>query len=251
MKEKIIKFTVEGDVAAIECDFTCAKVSFLEAEDGKFTVEFPNTNNIHAGSGDGTIVVSQSRRSIFKPKKQEFKIYVPAHTVPAVKINAKNFSAEFIGGIYGELNISAENGSIALSDSVFKNVEVIGGDIDAHLSGVTVKENLSMQIERGELLAENAFATHCECRFKRGNIGLANLNCKDSAFDTLKGNVTASLAGSAESFNTDLVTREGTVIGESVNAAAENSFHAYTQKGNIVLDFKGEEESLSQTAENI
>lgn len=251
MKEKFIKFTVEGDVAAIECDFTCAKVSFFEAEDGKFTVEFPNTKNIHAGSGDGTIVVSQGRRSVFKLKKQEFKIYVPAHTVPAVRINAKNFSAEFIGGIYDETNISAENGKLASSDSVFKNVEVIGGDIDARLSGVTVKENLILQIERGELLAENAFATHCECRFKRGNIGLANLSCKEGTFDTLKGNVTASLAGSAESFDTDLVTREGTVSGESHNAAAENSFRAYTQKGNIVLDFLDEKESLSQTAENI
>ena len=249
MKEKFIKFTVENDISAIECDFACAKVTFAEAKDGKFSVEFPNTDNIHTGSGDGSVVISQGRRNFFKLKKQEFKIFVPAHTVPTVKINAKNFAADFIGGIYGDLSLSAENGNLSLSDCSFKSVEIIGGDIDAHVSNVTVKGNLSLHLEKGEILAENAFALHCECRLKRGNIGFVNFNCKDSAFDTLKGNVTASLAGCAESFNTDLITREGTANRESVTTAADNLFHAYTQKGNIVLDFLGEEENISELSE--
>lgn len=115
----------------------------------------------------------------------------------------------------------------------------------------TVKGNLSVNLERGDILAENTFALYFESRVTRGNMGLVNLICKDSAFDTLKGNISASLKGDAENYNVDVVVGEGTANRESSQTGAENSFHAYTKKGNIVLDFVGSENVKAEEKEEI
>ena len=239
MKEKILNFSVDTDVNSIECDLYCAHLTLAPASDGNLTVEYPDCKNVNAGCGDGTLIINQHRRKLFRHKKQAIKIYVPEHTVPALRITGKHLAVEISDGIYGELSLTADDGDAYLSGGSFGEAEITGGDVSVYLSGVTVKGGLVIKIDRGNVLSENSFATRCECRAARGNIGQVNLNCKDSSFDTQKGNITASLSGSASGFNTDLFTKEGTVNRESQKPdGAEGNFHAYTKKGNIVLDFE-------------
>lgn len=239
MKEKILNFSVDTDVNSIECDLYCAHLTLAPAGDGKLTVEYPDCRNVNAGFGEGTLIINQHKRKFFAHKKQEIKICVPEHTVPALKITGRHLAVEISDGIYGELDLTADDGAVNLSGGSFCEAEITGGDVAVYLSGVTVKGGLIIKIDRGNMLAENTFATRCECRAARGNIGQVNLSCKDSSFDTQKGNITAKLSGSASDFNTDLFTKEGTVNRESQKPdGAEGSFHAYTKKGNIVLDFE-------------
>lgn len=241
MKEKNV-FSVDTDVTVIECDLTNAELFISESPDGKFAVEYPAAKNLFIGSGENGIVVHQRKRTIFNKKGQTIKIYVPAHTVPSLLMNAKTCGLYMEKGIYGQLVINADDGKINLSDCVFESAEITGGGVDAHLYGATIKNNLYVIADKGELLAENTFAMRTECRLKRGNIGLVNASCKDSAFDVRKGNITVTLAGSEENFNTSLVTNEGTVSRESAkHDGATGTFQAHSGKGNIVLDFVAEE----------
>ena len=243
MKEKTLNFSVETDVNSIECDVYCARLIFAAAEDGRFTVEYPRCKNVSAGSGDGTILINQRRRTIFAHKKQKIKIFVPEHTVPALKIYGKHLAVEISGGIYGELNLTADDGAVYLSGGSFGDAEITGGYLVTELDDVTVKGNLIIKCDRGEVFTQNTFATRFECRAEKGNIGQVNLSCKDGAFDTLKGNITVTLNGSSADFNTDIVAGEGTVNRESEkHDGAEGNFHAYTKKGNIVLDFNEEKQ---------
>lgn len=243
MKEKTFNFSVETDVNSIECDVYCAQLIFAAADDGKFTVEYPRCKNVSAGSGDGTIIINQRRRAPFGHRKQKIKIFVPEHTVPALKIYGKHLALEMSGGIYGELNLIADDGYVTFSGCSVQSAEITGGDLTARLADVTVKGNLVIKCDHGEVVTENSFATRFECRTDKGNIGQVNLSCKDSAFDTLKGNITVTLDGCAEDFNTDILAGEGTVNRESEkHEGAEGSFHAYTKKGNIVLDFNEEKQ---------
>lgn len=242
MKEKTIIFSVDTDVTGVECDLYCAKLDFAAADDGKLTVEYPRGKNFHIGNGDGTVFINQQKRALLSHRKQNVKIRVPEHTVPALKIFGRHLTAEINGGIYGELTVTCDDGAVHASGCSFDGAEITGGNASVYLSDVTVKGNLVIQIKRGNVLAENTFATRCECRAADGNIGQVNLNCKDGSFDTQKGNITASLLGSADEFNTDLLTQEGTVNRDSVKPeGADGSFHAYTGTGNIVLDFENGE----------
>lgn len=238
MKEKLFIYSVDTDVNSIELNLKNANVEIYGNADGKFYLEYPNTKNIFAANDENGIIIHQGKRGIFSRAYQNFKIFVPAHTVPSLKIYGKNVELAINKGIYGDLNLSAEDGNAALSDCVFESAEISGGDINVHVAGSTVKSGFTVQTEKGDVLAENTFFKRAEVRVKRGNIGTVGVNCKDCAFDTQKGNITANLAGNEESFNTSLVTREGTANRESAaNDGADGSFHAYTKKGNIVLDF--------------
>lgn len=242
MKEKTLNFSVDTDVNSIECDLYCAHLTLAAAKDGKLSVEYPQRKNVNVGSGDGTVLIKQHRRAILGHKKQNIVICVPEHTVPALKIFGKHLSVEITGGFYDELNLIYDDGTVRVSGCSFKSAEIAGGDASVYLNDVTVKGNLTIQIDRGNVLAENTFATRCECRAARGNIGQVNLNCKDGSFDTQKGNITASLSGCAKDFNTDLITQEGTVNRDSDKPdGADGNFHAYTKKGNIVLDFANDD----------
>lgn len=243
MNKRTLKFSVDTDINGIECDAYCARLVFAVAEDEILTVEYPRCKNLNVGCGDGAIIINQRSRTLFRHKKQTIKIYVPEHTVPAVKIFGKHLAVEMNGGIYGELNLTADDGAVNLSDCCMQCAEISGGDLSAYLDGVTVKGNLIIKCDRGDIFTENSFATRFECRTDRGNIGQVNLSCKDGAFDTLEGNITATLAGGAEDFDTDIFAGEGTVNRESEkHEGAEGNFHAYTKNGNIVLEFAEEKQ---------
>ncbi len=249
MKEKTYIYNVETDVNSIELNLSNASLEICEAADEKFYMEYPNKKNISAANDEKGIIIHQGKSGIFSKAQQEIKIFVPAHTVPSVKIYGKNVQLSVKNGIYGELSLSVENGSAYLSDCVFESAEIAGGDFNLHVAGATVKSGLVFQSDKGDVLAENTFFTRTEVRVKRGNIGIVNVSCKDCAFDTQKGNITVSLAGSADSYNTSLVTLEGTVNRESASSdGADGNLHAYAKKGNIVLDFVGEEQAAPEVA---
>ncbi len=192
-----------------------------------------------AANDENGIIIHQGKCGFFIKPHQIIKIFVPAHTVPSLKIIGKCVDLTVKSGIYGELNLAAEDGNAALFDCVFESAEILGGDVSVHIAGSTVKSGFISQTDKGDVLAENTFFKRAEVRVKRGNIGIVNVNCKDCAFDTQKGNITANLAGNEESYTTTLITREGTANRESAASkdGADGNFHAYTKKGNIVLDF--------------
>ena len=249
MKEKNYIYNVETDVNSIEINVTNATVEVCQAGDEKFYLEYPNTKNIFAANNENGIIIHQGKCGIFIRPHQNFKIFVPAHTVPSIKLSGKDVDLIVKNGIYGELNLSAEDGSVNLSGCVFETVEILGGNINVHVSDATIKSGLVIQADKGDVLAENTFFMRAEARVKRGNIGIVNVSCKDCAFDTQRGNITASLSGSEEQFNTSVIAREGTANRESAaNSGADGSFHAYTKKGNIVLDFTGEPQITADLA---
>lgn len=239
MKENI--FNVENDINTIECEFACADVSVEEAADGIFKIEYPAAKNVHIGSGESGLFINQKKRLF--GGKQRIKIFVPSHVIPSIKINGKSFDFLISGGIYGELNLNADRSNVYLSSCVFENVGISGGEINATLDCATLKSGLLFSADKGEVLAENTFSTRAEFRLKRGNVGLVNLNCRECTFEAEQGNMTATMAGSEEDFNTSLITKEGTVNRESAKRdGAENTFQAYAGKGNIVLDFTSKRE---------
>ncbi len=249
MKEKNYIYTVETDVNSIEINATNATVEIFEAADEKFYTEYPNTKNISAANDENGIFMHQGKCAFFIKPHQEIKIFVPAHTVPSIKISGGSINLNVKCGIYGELNFAAEDGSADLNGCVFESAEILGGNIDVHIADATVKSGLVIQADKGDVLAENTFFMRAEARVKRGNIGIVNVSCKDCAFDTQKGNITASLSGCENEFNTSLIAREGTVNRESAAiSGADGSFHAYTKKGNIVLDFTGEPQITADLA---
>ena len=241
MKEKNYIYTVDTDVNSIEINVTNATVEICEAADEKFYIEYPNDKNIFAANDENGIIIHQGNFGFFIRPHQNFRIFVPAHTVPSLKIYGKNVELLVNKGIYGDLTLSTEDGSAAFYDCVFESAEISGGTVNVHVAGSTVKSGFISQTDKGDVLAENTFFKRAEVRVKRGNIGIVNVNCKDCAFDTQKGNITANLAGNGDSYNTSLITREGTVNRESAaREGADGNFHAYTKKGNIVLDFASE-----------
>ncbi|MCM1545894.1 MAG: DUF4097 domain-containing protein [Clostridiales bacterium] len=241
MKEKLYIYNVETDVNCIELNLKNASVEICEAADEKFYIEYPNAKNIFAANNENGIIIHQGKQGIFSKSRQIFKIFVPAHTVPSIKIFGKDVELCVKNGIYGELSFVAEDGKAELLNCVLESAEIAGGTVDVHVADATVKSGFTVQADKGDVLAENTFFKRAEARVKRGNIGIVNVNCKDCAFDTQKGNITANLAGDESGFNTSLLAREGTANRESAASdGADGSFHAYTKKGNIVLDFSGE-----------
>ena len=249
MKDKLFVYSVETDVNSIEINVTNATVEICEAGDEKFYLEYPNTKNIFAANNENGIIIHQGKCGILIRPHQNFKIFVPAHTVPSLKVCGKDVDLIVKHGIYGEFNFSAENGNAELYGCVFESAEILGGAINVHVADATVKCGLVLQADKGDVLAENTFFKRAEVRVKRGNIGIVNVSCKDCAFDTQKGNITASLAENEDEFNTSVVAREGTSNRESTaKCGADGNFHAYTESGNIVLDFTGEPQITPEVA---
>lgn len=245
MKENL-KFKVDTDVNEIEFNVTNAEIEFITTADDKLTVEYPATKGISAGSGKDGLIVTQGKRGLFDRARRRITVAVPQHTVPSVRINGRICKLTLSGGIYSDLSVNIDGGEIAVADGAYKSVRICGGSVNAYISDVTVKSDLFLQIEKGNVLAENSFATRYECSVKKGNIGLDNVNCKDCAFNSNKGNITATIAGSEAGYNTTIVTGEGTANRNSAkHDGADGSFKAYTGQGNITLDF------LEQEKENV
>lgn len=236
MKENT-KFEIDGDICAVECDFCDAFLKVSDTQNEKCLVEFPDAKNINAGAKDGTIFISQRKRRLFSGK-QTVLLGVPAHTVPDLKISAKNSNFEVSGGIYADFSLNAESGEVKISDCAFESLEIIGGDIDVKIINCTVKNGLYIKLDKGSVLAEDSFATRCEYRIRHGNVGLFDMTSKECVAETKKGNVTAQMHGSEEDFNYSVYSKDGTANrSDKQNDGAKYGVEVYSGEGNVVLEF--------------
>lgn len=251
MKENIFRYEVTADISDIECNLYNARVEIREASDEKYAVEFPNTKNIEVGSNESGLFIHQSKQSLFPRAEQEIKLFVPVHVVPSLKVYGKHSTLDVSGGIYEQIVTLFDDGEVAVSKLSVGSAEISGAAVSVHFDDVTIKTNMTVKTAKGNILAENTFASHSELRVKRGNIGLYKLNAKECALESGKGNIIATMYGNKESFNTTMLTKEGTVTGESVQReGADRNFKAYAERGNIVLDFTGNDDTEAAAKEN-
>lgn len=236
MKETI-KFEVNGDISAVECDVYDAFLKITGAADEKCAAEFPRAKNVNAGATDGTLLISQRKRRLFSGR-QKICLSVPAHIVPSLKLSAKYSDLGMSGGIYADFSLNAESGDIKISDCVFESLEIIGDDIDVRLINCTVKNGLYIKLDKGNLLTENSFATRCEYRIRTGNVGLFDMTCKECVAETEKGNVTAVIHGKEEDFNYTVLVKDGTANrSEKQEDGTKYTVDIFAGKGNVALDF--------------
>lgn len=248
MKNKILKLDSAAEAAEICCDLYDARLTVCASDDRQLKIIYPDLKNVNVAFGDNRIIINQTKRP-FALSRQLITLCVPAHIVPDIKLCLKRSPVTFEGGIYGDLSLNGEDGKLCISNCSFASFEVIGGDIDVYLKEITVKGNLFAQLGKGNVLAENSFASRAECRLKSGNLGLVNLNCKECVFEALKGNITATLAGTEDEYNTVLRAKVGTFNRDNAEIEnAQKSVRAYTGKGNIMLDFVGERVEISEAA---
>lgn len=245
MKGHINQLKPTADVTQIECDLYDAELSICTADDGQLTVIFPDAKNVKAASNENLLLVNQTKRPVLCAK-QRIIIQVPQHLVPDVNIRAKRSDVRFDGGIYGALNLKTYEGEFNALNCVFNEVAVISGNV--YVKDATVKSTLSLQAEKGDLLSENVFASHAEFKVKRGNTGLINFSGKECVLDALKGNVTATFSGDKQDYSVSVKTVSGTTNTESFsNENADKSVKVYA-KGNVMLDFIGVKEQVTEAA---
>lgn len=241
MKENI-KFEIDGDISAVECDVCDAFLKIKGTQDEKCAVEFPDAVNVNTGAKDGTLLISQRKRRLFSGK-QTVALSVPAHSVPSFKLSAKCSNLEMSGGIYADFSLNAESGEVKISDCAFESLEIIGGDIAVKLINCTVKNAIYIKLDKGSVLTENSFATRCEYRIRHGNIGLFDMTGKECVAETEKGNVTAEMHGSEEDFSYSVLAKDGTANrSDKQSESAKYSVGIYSGKGNVVLEFNQQSE---------
>lgn len=244
MKESVI--IIDSEICEVNCNLQDAELTVCPTEDENLCVIYPEANNVSVASGKGVLIVNQAKRPILCGK-QRIKVCVPQHLLPSVNLNCKKSKVSIINGIFAELVLRAESGLISLTGTSFAQAEVEGGDLDVYLNGVTVKGNLSIKCEKGDVIAENAFATRTEIRVGKGNAGLINFNSYECVIDTAKGNITATFAGVKDEYtlfiktsgtsNTDSILQEGATRTVRANA-----------NGNVMLDFIGKSEKVAEVA---
>jgi hypothetical protein len=239
MSKKISIFNVQSDVAKIFIDANDAQVTIVSIADNKTSLSFPRGAAIHAACSENELIIKQSKKLFARFfKKPQITLNVPEHLVPSVQFSGRSASLTLLGGIFGQLDAYLESGKVELSDAAFEGVEIKGNEVQFRAHALTVKGCLSCNIQSGEAIIENSFATHTECRNKGGNVGIINLNCKDSFLEAEHGNVTATILGDKKDFNVTLMAREGTCNSESDDGKdCTGAVKAFTGDGNIVIDF--------------
>jgi hypothetical protein len=239
MSKKISIFNVQSDVTQITVDANDAQVTVVSVADNKTSLFFPRGALIHAACSESEIIIRQSRKLFARFfKKPQITINVPEHLVPSVQFSGKSATLNITGGIFGQLNAYLESGKATLSDAAFESVDVKGNEVVFTASSLTVKGCLSCNIQSGEATIENSFATHTACRNKGGNVGIVNLNCKDSFLEAEHGNINATILGNKKDFNVTLKAREGTCNSDSDDGKdCTGSVKAFAGDGNIVIDF--------------
>ncbi|MGN0806445.1 MAG: DUF4097 family beta strand repeat-containing protein [Candidatus Coproplasma sp.] len=248
MKNKIFKLEAAAEINEIFCSLYDASLNVIASEDKQLKVTFPDCKNVSVAVGEKRLIINQSKRLI-PIGRQIVTVSVPTHVVPSLSITGNRISVSLVEGIFGDLSLNGVCGELSLINSSFASVEVVSGDICAHLSETTVKESLYMQIEKGQLLAENSFAFRADCHLKHGNMGLINLSGGDFTFETENGNITLTLAGAEEEYNTLLRVKSGTSNKPSTqNEGAQKTVKAFSENGNVLIDFVGQRVDICEAA---
>lgn len=238
-------YKIKGDVSKIECDAENCSVTIAHTDEPCARAEYTRGTSINFDKGAGRLAIRQKRPLLSRifGGESRVKIYIPGHIVPALCFTGGRVDCAMDGGIYGEVTFAAE-GAICADNAAMESCAINSARCDCRLTDCTVKGSLIVSAGEGGLTLENTFATHISARIKRGNVGAARLNCRDTIFETDEGNVTAEIAGDEGDFDVIVDAKEGTCNRESANIEGNTaSFKAYSAKGNIFVDFVSGEEN--------
>lgn len=237
MKTKIFKLEATAEINEICCNLYDATLNVTVAEGKELKVVLPDCKNINVAVGEKRLIINQTKK-LFSFGKQTISVYVPTHVLPDLSITGKSAKATVDGGIFGDLSLNGVCGELNLTSCAFASVQVASNQLNIHVSETTVKQNVFLQIANGQLIAENSFALVADCRLKVGNMGLINLSGSDFTFETENGNITLTIAGCEEEYNTLIRVKNGTSNRPSTQSdGAQKSVKAFTESGNVLLDF--------------
>ncbi|MGN0808031.1 MAG: DUF4097 family beta strand repeat-containing protein [Candidatus Coproplasma sp.] len=240
MKIKIFKLEASAEIDEICCNLYDATLNVTVCDDRHLQVTLPDSKNVNVAVGAKQLIINQSKRLI-PIGRQVITIAIPTHVVPNLSVTGNRTAVSFDGGIFGDLSLNSVCGELKTANCSFASVQITSKELNVHFNETTVKQNLFMQIKKGQLIAENSFAQVADCHIKSGNMGLINLSGSDFTFETTKGNVSLTLADCEEDYNTLVRVKNGTSNKPSTqNEGAQKSVKTFTESGNVVIDFVGE-----------
>lgn len=234
-------FEINDDVAAISCAIEHANLKIEPATQSKLTVEYHDGRGFKVETAGERLIIVQKLSGfarLLKLAAQPLTIKVPTHLVPSVTVTADNAKVYIENGIYGAFEYKSKRGGVKIENAMLASVELKGESVNIAIANSTIKGSLICSEANGNVNLDNIFAAHIDCRVKSGDVGAANLNCRDSAFEANRGNVTATVLGNEKAFGISLTAKDGTCNRESAKKGCEEAtFKAYSAKGNIFVDF--------------
>lgn len=234
MKDKYIYFQTARDVVRTECELNCGDVEIIGCDDAKFGIERTRHTLLKISESDGAVKIKQIGKPLFH--RAAIKIYVPAYCVPDITLKAKQGKIKISDGIFGDLRIKYNDAEISLAHASFVNTDICCNDVAFWCSDISVKSSFDCTADNGEGLMENSYCSNLDIRFKSGGIGITELKCPDSFLSVERGSLNVIMKGSSDDFTLNLVSKHGTCNRESVYGGSQ-AFKAYTEYGNIVVDF--------------
>lgn len=248
MKTKIFKLEATAEINEICCNIHDATLNVCVYDGNELKVILPNCNNVNVAVGEKSLIINQAKR-LFSIGKQTIDICIPTHVLADLSITGKHAVISIDGGIYADLSLNDVCGELNIANSAFASVRVTSSNLNVNLSESTVKQNLFMQITSGQLIAENCFTSIADCHLKTGNMGLINLSVTNCTFETENGNITLTLAGCEDEYNTLIRVKNGTSNRPSTQSeGAQNCVNAYSDNGNVLIDFVGEKVEVCEAA---
>lgn len=234
-------FEIADDVAVISCVIEHANLKIETTTQNTLTVEYPDGAGVKVENDGERLIITQKLSGaarFFKLSAQPLTVKIPTHIVPSVTVTGESSKVHIDGGIYDVLEYKSKRGGMKIESAMLSSAEIKGDSINVAVANSTIKGSLICSGANGNVNLENIFATHIDCRVKSGDVGAANLNCRDSAFEAYRGNVTATVLGDERVFGVSLTAKDGTCNRESANKEREEAtFKAYSAKGNIFVDF--------------
>jgi hypothetical protein len=239
MSTKTNTFITETDISTININAYGASVLIESTNQKNIAVEYTENSQIHIASDNGTLIIKQERRpfNLFKAKAI-IKLSVPEYLLPSIMFLGDRSNLEIIGGIYNNIECLANNGTLTITDTSPDKIAIKGSSVTLKANNLTVKTNFLCDIRSGDAILENCFATQLECINKHGNLGVIELNCKDSLLSAQHGNVSATIKGEKSDYNITVNARKGTCNCESDEGNVRPcSLKAFANNGNILVEF--------------
>ena len=237
---------IKGDISHIECRADGMKLYIKHTDEPYASVQCPRGVKIYFEQREAKLVVRHKKRLLAKlfGSTDAAAISIPGHMVPSVDISGSDVHCAFAGVILGDVNFSADSGSLSADITAMNGLTVNSAACDIDMADCTVKGNALISCGRGDMSFENTFLTRLYGRTQSGNIGAVKLNCADTILESAEGNIAATICGDERHFDVILTAKEGTCNRGSVNIEDNTaSFKAYAAKGNIFVDFVTDKEN--------
>lgn len=248
MKNKIFKLEATAEINEICCNIYDATLIICVYDGKELKVTLPDCKNVKVAVGEKSLIINQAKR-LLNIGKQVITVNVPEHVVPSLSLTGNFVRLCVDEGIYGDLSLNGVQCELVLTNCAFASLQVTVSKLDALISEATIKQNMHFQVEKGQLIAEKCFTQIADCHLKKGNMGLINLSGSDFTFETESGNITLTLAGYEEEYNTLIRVKSGTSNKPSMqNEGAQKSVKAFSENGNVLLDFVGKRMEICEAA---